>query len=352
MTSRSPLLVALLLAALVLPGIRARARHRPAIRPAPPPAAQPEDDPDRDINFAQPDFTLAALPTTLRVPPLQERVSRDAPVRPPARLRRLRRSCSRICSASTAAPSSASSTASDSSAAPRSESTAHRSTRRSSSSDSTTSSSSATASRFGVAVMGKHRRHEQLHEDSYSPGHRRRCCRARLASTAAVYIEPFWVNNTNPLPEELVDDNDTVIIGARRAPAGPADRVLRLRSRAAGRRLRSRRRRMSVSVSRSAPAATCSSSTSRTASARRSPRSRAAASTTTTGISASTSRGSFSDHHEDRADEAGRDWQWGSCCWRRPAGCSGGVADVGHAAGADSATTSRPRRPRARRRPG
>jgi hypothetical protein len=28
----------------------------------------PEDDPDRDINFAQPDFTLAALPTTLRLP--------------------------------------------------------------------------------------------------------------------------------------------------------------------------------------------------------------------------------------------------------------------------------------------
>ena len=30
------------------------------------PAAQ--DDPDRDINFAQPDFTLLSLPTTLRVP--------------------------------------------------------------------------------------------------------------------------------------------------------------------------------------------------------------------------------------------------------------------------------------------
>jgi Membrane bound beta barrel domain (DUF5777) len=31
-------------------------------------ATTQEDDPDRDINFAQPDFTLAALPTTLRVP--------------------------------------------------------------------------------------------------------------------------------------------------------------------------------------------------------------------------------------------------------------------------------------------
>lgn len=34
---------------------------------APAPPAQ-DDDPDADINLAQPDFTLAALPTTLRVP--------------------------------------------------------------------------------------------------------------------------------------------------------------------------------------------------------------------------------------------------------------------------------------------
>lgn len=34
---------------------------------ATPPATQ-DDDPDRDVNLAQPDFTLAALPTTLRVP--------------------------------------------------------------------------------------------------------------------------------------------------------------------------------------------------------------------------------------------------------------------------------------------
>src|SRR5688572_27042333 len=37
--------------------------------PPPPPAAdQEEDDPDRDINLAQPDFTVVTLPTTLRVP--------------------------------------------------------------------------------------------------------------------------------------------------------------------------------------------------------------------------------------------------------------------------------------------
>jgi hypothetical protein len=33
-----------------------------------PPTATQDDDPDADINLAQPDFTLAALPTTLRLP--------------------------------------------------------------------------------------------------------------------------------------------------------------------------------------------------------------------------------------------------------------------------------------------
>jgi hypothetical protein len=39
-----------------------------AADPATAAAPAQDDDPDRDINLAQPDFTLAALPTTLRVP--------------------------------------------------------------------------------------------------------------------------------------------------------------------------------------------------------------------------------------------------------------------------------------------
>ena len=31
-------------------------------------AGAQQDDPDRDVNLAQPDFYLAALPTTLRLP--------------------------------------------------------------------------------------------------------------------------------------------------------------------------------------------------------------------------------------------------------------------------------------------
>jgi hypothetical protein len=35
----------------------------------------------------------------------------------------------------------------------------------------------------------------------------------RIGRRAAFYAEPLWVNNTNPLPKEVVDDNDTVSVG-------------------------------------------------------------------------------------------------------------------------------------------
>lgn len=34
-----------------------------------------------------------------------------------------------------------------------------------------------------------------------------------LGSYGAVYVEPMWVNNSNLLPTELVDDNDTFMVG-------------------------------------------------------------------------------------------------------------------------------------------
>ena len=34
-----------------------------------------------------------------------------------------------------------------------------------------------------------------------------------LGRRGAVYAEPMWVNNTNPLPSALVDDNSTVMVG-------------------------------------------------------------------------------------------------------------------------------------------
>ena len=44
------------------------------------PGGAPEDDTDLDIDPLQPDFTLITLPTTLRMPRMEERVPRHAPV--------------------------------------------------------------------------------------------------------------------------------------------------------------------------------------------------------------------------------------------------------------------------------
>jgi|SoiMethySBSTD1v2_1073268.scaffolds.fasta_scaffold50813_5 hypothetical protein len=34
-----------------------------------------------------------------------------------------------------------------------------------------------------------------------------------MGTHGAIYFEPIWVNNTNPQPSELVDDNDTFLLG-------------------------------------------------------------------------------------------------------------------------------------------
>src|SRR5436190_6512467 len=35
----------------------------------------------------------------------------------------------------------------------------------------------------------------------------------RVGDVAAFYVEPIWVNNSNPLPKEIVDHNDTFMVG-------------------------------------------------------------------------------------------------------------------------------------------
>jgi hypothetical protein len=49
-------------------------------------------------------------------------------------------------------------------------------------------------------------------QDSYSPGILGVISR-EISDRAALYLEPGWVNNTNPEPAELVDDNDTFVMG-------------------------------------------------------------------------------------------------------------------------------------------
>ena len=48
--------------------------------------------------------------------------------------------------------------------------------------------------------------------DSYSPGVAAVISR-ELGDRAALYLQPAWINNSNPQPTELVDDNSTTVLG-------------------------------------------------------------------------------------------------------------------------------------------
>jgi hypothetical protein len=177
--------------------------------PSPAAAQAPQDDPDLDVNLAQPDFTLVALPTTLRV----------------AR----HKSAFRV---------------------------THRFTRPLGSGDFgdlagdlfglDSGAQIGLEYRFGImrgTQVGIHRTSNRTieffgqHEvkgqteafpfavhalatidgtnnfrDSYTPGLGAIISRT-VGEHAALYLEPIWVNNSNPLPSELVDDNSTVLIG-------------------------------------------------------------------------------------------------------------------------------------------
>lgn len=174
-----------------------------------PASAQAPYDPDTDVSFTQPDFTLVALPTTLRVP------------RHKAAFR-----------------------------------VTHRFTRPLGSGNFgdlledffglDTGAQIGLEVRYGVrrgTQVGIHRtsdrtieffaQHEVMAQsesfpftisalgvaegtnnfrDSYSPALGAVLSRT-VGERAALYLEPVWVNNSNRLPSELVDDNDTVLLG-------------------------------------------------------------------------------------------------------------------------------------------
>jgi Membrane bound beta barrel domain (DUF5777) len=202
-------LLILLLSVVVLALPQPVAAQNP--RPAPPP-----DDPDRDINLSQPDFTLVALPTTLRVPRF--------------------RSAFRV---------------------------THRFTRPLGQGDFGDLASDFFAIDSGAVIgleyrfglmrglqVGIHRNNDRTIElfthynllqqgtrgpvgldvvgsiegtnnmglsgpeetHNYTPAIGVALSR-ELGRHGAVYVEPMWVNNSNPLPKELTDDNDTFLVG-------------------------------------------------------------------------------------------------------------------------------------------
>jgi hypothetical protein len=177
--------------------------------PAAATTTQADDDPDRDINLAQPDFTIAALPTTLRVPRhksafrvthrfgrplgqgdfgnlLEDFFGFDSGAQIGLEYRYGLFSGTQIGFYRT--------------------------------SDRTMQffaqydvKNQRKGFPVGIAVIGTAEGTNNF-RDSYSPGLGAIISR-ELGDHGALYVEPMWVNNSNPLPEELVDDNSTFMIG-------------------------------------------------------------------------------------------------------------------------------------------
>jgi Membrane bound beta barrel domain (DUF5777) len=170
------------------------------------------DDPDRDLNLAQPDFTLATLPTTLRLPRFGSAF-------------RVTHRFGRPLGAGEFSDLFEDFFGLDNGAVIGLE------------------------YRFGIfrgAQLGIHRTSQKTIQffgqyditnqrngswlgmaayasiegtnnfrDSYSPGLGLLVSR-ELGDYAAFYMEPFWVNNTNPSPDEIIEDddsNDSFILG-------------------------------------------------------------------------------------------------------------------------------------------
>ena len=169
----------------------------------------PADDPDLDTNFAQPDFTLVALPTTLRVPRHKSAF-------------RVTHRFSRPLGNGSFGDLAGDLFGLDSGAQIGLE------------------------YRYGImrgTQVGIHRTSDRTieffgqHEvkaqsgsfpvtisalatidgtnnfrDRYSPGLGAVISRT-IAEHAALYLEPVWVNNSNTLPSEVADHNDSVLLG-------------------------------------------------------------------------------------------------------------------------------------------
>ena len=171
-----------------------------------PPAASTDDDPDRDPNLAQPDFTLVNLPTTLRVPkfksafrvthrftrPLGEGDFGDladdlfgldsgAQIGLEYRFGLMRGTQVGI----------------------------YRTTDRTIEFFAQYESWQREA---GFRSLARHdRRHEQLPRQLHAGTGRRDLTHPR--QHGALYLEPIWVNNSNRLPSEVVEENDTFMVG-------------------------------------------------------------------------------------------------------------------------------------------
>ena len=172
------------------------------------PAPAPADDPDKDPNASQPDFTLIGLPTTLRVPRFSSAF-------------RVTHRFLRPLGAGDFGDLTSDFFGLDSGAQIGLEYRfglmrglqvgIHRTSNKTIEFFTQYSLLQQKDHGFGVDVLASIDGTNNF-KDSYTPALGVVVSR-ELGSHGAVYLEPIWVNNTNPLPSEVVDDNDTFVIG-------------------------------------------------------------------------------------------------------------------------------------------
>ena len=216
---RLPLALTLALAVGVAPAL---ASDPPAAPKAPATAATPadetataaeaqDDDPDMDINRAQPDFTLVSLPTTLRLP------ARKGAFRITHRF-------TRPLGQGSLTDLLADGLGTDGGAVigfeyrfgilKATQVVFHRTNNRTIQFMLQREIKGQTEDfPIGISVFGSAEGTNNL-QDSYSPALGVLLSR-EVSDRAAVYVEPFWVNNTNPLPAELADEgeNSSLLVG-------------------------------------------------------------------------------------------------------------------------------------------
>jgi hypothetical protein len=192
----------LLVAALAWPSMAA-AQNAPAA----------DDDPDRDMNASQPDFTLITLPTTLRVPRFRSAF-------------RVTHRFTQSLSQGDFGNQAETLFGIDSGAVIGLEYRfglmrglqvgLHRTSNRTINLFTEYNIWNQRSGRLlGVNVLASMDGTNNF-RDSYSPSLGVAVSR-ELGSFGAVYVEPMWVNNSNPRPDDLGEDNDTfmVAVGAR-----------------------------------------------------------------------------------------------------------------------------------------
>lgn len=195
-------------------------------------ATAQDDDPDRDVNRAQPDFTLVGLPTTLRLPSHKSAF-------------RITHRFGRPLGQGNFGDLASDFFGLDSGAAigfeyryglmRATQLAVHRTNNRTIQFLLQRQIKGQSASfPLSIDVLGSVEGTDNF-RDAYSPGVGVVVSR-EVGDRAALYVEPIWVHNTNPLPDDVAEDNDALLagLGARLRLSASVYGVVELTPRLAG----------------------------------------------------------------------------------------------------------------------